>query len=203
MCAQRKRAANCVEIAQRVLAQYPKETLEKANAKYDYEFAASPEDWRTWTDFHSRGYMTLPELEKLSFWKAGGRQQANVARNSDEAVEAVTRAAVQVNSEIANEPALPIGILTTLDGVDVPTASAIMTALDPQRFGILDIRVWQALRKAAPDDFQPIESKEGNRRPFRLYEVDQYLCVIQEVAAQTELSCREIDRALWVLGEAP
>ena len=202
MCAQRKRDANYVEIAQRVLSHYPRDCLVEANARYEYNFGASPEDWRMWTNFHSRGRMTLPELKKLSFWKAGGRQQANVALNSIGAVKAVTRAAVQVNSEIPNEPALPIGILTTLDGVDIPTASAIMTALDPQRFGILDIRVWKALRKAVPDDFQPIESKEGNRRPFRLYEVDQYLSVIREVAAQTELSCREIDKALWVLGKA-
>ncbi len=202
MCAQRKRAGNCLEVAGRVLIRYPKKSLLAADAKYDFEFAASPEDWRTWTNFHSRGYMTLPELKRLSRWKAGGRQQANIASNSGKAVEAVTRAAVQVNSEIPDEPALAIGILTTLDGVDIPTASAIMTALEPQRFGILDIRVWKALRKAAPDDFQPLQSKEGNRRPFRLYEVDQYLCVIREVAAQNEVSCRQIDRALWVLGEA-
>ena len=202
MCAQRKIAANYVEIAQRVLAQYPKETLEKENDKYDYEVEASPEDRRMWTNFHRRGYMTLLELKNLSAWKTRRRQQTNIASNSDEAVKVVTQAATQVNSQVPNEPALPVGILTALRGVEIPTASTIMTVWDPQRFGILDIRVWQALGKAASGDFRPMKSRRGNRLPFGPNEVALYLGVIREITAQTSLSCREIDKALWVLGKA-
>ena len=38
-----------------------------------------------------------------------------------------------------------MNLLTTLHGVSVPTASAILTLLDPNRYGVLDIRVWQLL----------------------------------------------------------
>jgi len=202
MCAQHREATKYAELAKRVLRLYPKSSLMEAKEGYGYRFESSPEDDRTWTNFRRQGYMTLLELKGLSRWKTGGRQKANIVSNSQQAVKAVTCAATQVNSEVPNEPALPIGILTSLHGVDIPTASTVMTVWEPQRFAILDIRVWQALGKAQSDAFRSITSKQGNRRPFRPYEVALYLGVIREVAAQTSLSCREIDKALWVLGEA-
>ena len=36
-------------------------------------------------------------------------------------------------------------LLTGLRGVGVPMASAILTLLDPRRYGVLDIRAWQLL----------------------------------------------------------
>jgi hypothetical protein len=105
-----------------------------------------------------------------------------------------------VANELPDEPAAPIGVLTTLRGVDLPTASAIMTVWDPARFGILDVRVWTVLRKVVPNVFASIESAAGNRRLFRLDEADIYLRVLREMSAQTSLTCRAIDRALWVLG---
>ena len=36
-------------------------------------------------------------------------------------------------------------LLTGLRGVSVPTASAILTLTNPQRYGVIDIRVWQLL----------------------------------------------------------
>ncbi len=202
MCAQGRQTSNYVEITERVLHHYPKQTLLDAEKGYKYNFEASPENDQAWKEFRQQGFMTLEELKKLSLWKTGGRQQANIASNSAEAVKAITRAAIQVNLELPEEPSLPVGILTTLQGVDIPIASTIMAVWDPQRFGILDIRVWQALCKAAPDDFRPIVTTGGNRVPFRPNDVALYLCVIREIAAQTALSCREIDKALWVLGEA-
>ena len=36
-------------------------------------------------------------------------------------------------------------LLTSLAGVSVPVGSAILTLIDPRRYGVLDIRVWQLL----------------------------------------------------------
>jgi thermostable 8-oxoguanine DNA glycosylase len=38
-----------------------------------------------------------------------------------------------------------VELLTTLKGVGIPTASAILTLTDPQDYGVIDIRVWQLL----------------------------------------------------------
>ena len=53
-------------------------------------------------------------------------------------------------------------LLTGLRGVSVPTASAILTLVDPRRYGVLDIRAWQLLwrlgtvrRKPAGRGFGP------------------------------------------------
>jgi hypothetical protein len=201
MLAQHKAAAKYAELAERVLSKYPKERLLEAEDEHSYKFKTSPEDDRMWASFHQQCFMSLRELQKLSRWKTGGRQQGNISVNSNEAVKAVTRTAIAVDSEVPNEPALPIGILTTLQGVEIPTASTVMTVWDPKRFAILDVRVWRALSSAAQGAFRPLESTRGNRRPFRLQEANTYQQVIREVAARTSMTCREIDKALWVIGE--
>ena len=203
MLAQHKTAAKCAELAERVLSKYPKEHLLEAEDEYSYKFETSPEDDRMWASFHRQCFMSLKELQELSRWKTGGRQEGNITVNSKEAVKAVTRTAIAVDSEVPNEPALPIGILTTLHGVDIPTASTVMTVWAPERFAILDVRAWGALKRTAPDGFRPLESTNGNRRPFRLREAGIYVQVIRQIAARTSMTCREIDKALWVLGGTP
>ncbi len=38
-----------------------------------------------------------------------------------------------------------IDLLTRLKGVSIPTASAILTLIEPQNYGVIDIRVWKLL----------------------------------------------------------
>jgi len=44
-------------------------------------------------------------------------------------------------------------------GVSVPMASALLTLLDPKRYGVIDIRIWQLLHRMGT-------SEEGHRTPF-------------------------------------
>lgn len=201
MCAQRKAAVDFAGVAKRVLRRYPRKCLVEALEKFDYRVADSPENNQKWKSFRQRASMTLEELQDLSRWKTGGRQDLNIARNSAESVCAVTRAAIAVASEVPDEPALPIGVLTALHGVHIPTASTVMTVWDPERFAILDIYAWKALCTAVPDDFPSVQSPAGNRRLFRLAEADLYLRVIREIAQRASLTYRAVDQALWVLGE--
>ena len=46
-------------------------------------------------------------------------------------------------------------LLTSLAGVSVPVASAILTLIDPRRYGVLDIRVWQLLVALGVMDGKP------------------------------------------------
>jgi len=193
-------AVDVATFTSRVLREYPPERLAEASRRYGYDLEHSPDDDWAWGGFRERGLMTLSELEKLSRWKSGGRQVRNIASNSDQAVRLVSRAAISVAKELPDEPGPAIGVLTTLHGVDMPTASTVMTAWKPDRFGILDIRAWNALRVAVPAAFVSVESPAGHRRSFRLAEADLYLRVIREIAKQVEMTCREVDKALWVLG---
>jgi hypothetical protein len=86
-----------------------------------------------------RGYLTRKELEKVCRWKSA-RAIHLIKHNSVARVCAATRRALATRSERGRLEAL-----RTLDGVSVPMASAILMLLDPRRYGVIDIRVWQLL----------------------------------------------------------
>jgi hypothetical protein len=81
--------------------------------------------------------------------------------------------------------------LLVLHGVSVPTASAILTLLDPERYGVIDIRVWQLLHALGVVD--------GNRAGTGLTvpQWEQFLAVIRSYAAAFNVSARDIERSLF------
>mgnify|MGYP001593941563 CR=1 FL=1 len=201
MAAEGVKTVDVAALTERVLRKYPAASLSTKASGFDFASGDLPADAKKWDRFRTRGFMTLDELIDLSRWKTGGRQDRNIERNSDVAVRAITGAATSVASQVPEEPALPIGILSSLSGVDLPTASTVMTVWSPERFGILDIRAWNVLRAVAPAAFSSVQSPAGNRRLFRLAEADLYLRLIREIAQRASMSCRAVDQALWVLGE--
>ena len=73
-------------------------------------------------------------------------------------------------------------LLTGLRGVGVPMASAILTLLDPRRYGVLDIRAWQLLFA--------IRSVSANRaaRASPIAQWEQYLDALRSPAARTTVA---------------
>lgn len=103
-----------------------------------------------------RGWFSRAEFLTMCRWKSP-RAIRHCRLNSAAAVRGVSRAVLATRSERAR-----LGLLTGLHGVSVPTASAILTLLDPRRYGVLDIRAWQLLfglgrvsRKPAGRGFAP------------------------------------------------
>ncbi len=86
-----------------------------------------------------RGYLTKPELVKVCRWKSA-RAIKHIRRNRAETIQNVTRAAFRTRSE-----GKKIALLTSLHGVSVPMASALLMLTNPSRYGVIDIRVWQLL----------------------------------------------------------
>jgi hypothetical protein len=86
-----------------------------------------------------RGYLTRAELEKVCRWKSA-RAIRLIKKNSVTRIRTATRRALATQSERRRLEAL-----TSLDGVSVPMASAILMLLNPRRYGVIDIRVWQLL----------------------------------------------------------
>jgi len=87
----------------------------------------------------ARRYLTRGELEAVCRWKSP-RALPRVRRNNASMVRAATRRALATRSE-----RLRLEELRALHGVSVPMASAILTLVDPKRYGVIDIRVWQLL----------------------------------------------------------
>ena len=103
-----------------------------------------------------RGWLTRAEFLAMCRWKSP-RALHHCRLNSAAAVRRTSRAVLATRSERTR-----VALLTGLHGVSVPTASAILTLLDPRRYGVLDIRAWQLLfglgrvsRKPAGRGFAP------------------------------------------------
>ena len=103
-----------------------------------------------------RGWFTRGEFLRMCRWKSP-RAFRHYASNPAARVRRVSRAVLAARSERRR-----LALLTRLRGVSVPTASAILTLIDPRRYGVLDIRAWQLLfglgavdRKPAGRGFAP------------------------------------------------
>ncbi|QCP05004.1 hypothetical protein [Brevibacterium sp. CS2] len=85
-----------------------------------------------------------------------------------------------------------VDILRTLDGVGVPLASSLLSAVYPDRFAILDARAVSALHATGH-----LSSENPARIEYR-----DYLAVITELADSTGCSPQEIYRALYAWSDA-
>ena len=78
-----------------------------------------------------------------------------------------------------------LGVLTELDGVGVPTASALLTALNPGMFGIIDFKVMEVL--GLPNTVTPTA--------YVTYR--NTLCQIRLDLGLQDCALRQIELALW------
>lgn len=124
------------------------------------------------------GTYTRVELIEIFEWKTKGRGKSRLALNTD----AEITDALELASQAATDRAA-LAVLCGLHGVDVPVASAILTAIDPLRFTVIDFRALAALGCSTIDRSVP-----------------SYLAYLQAcrvLAAAHKASLRDLDRALW------
>jgi hypothetical protein len=81
--------------------------------------------------------------------------------------------------------------LTALHGVSVPVASAILTLIDPRRYGVLDIRVWQLLHALGAVDRRPAG------RGFDAADWERYLACLRPHATRLGASVRLVEYTLF------
>jgi hypothetical protein len=126
-----------------------------------------------------RGYFTKPEFERIRHWKSP-RSHPRVASNSAEYIEAVTRTALSTDSV-----QLRIEVLTLLNGVSWPTASVILHFCHWEPYPILDIRALWSL------------GVDASKVTYNFDLWQKYTQICRELAQNSGLSMRELDRALW------
>jgi hypothetical protein len=132
------------------------------------------------------GDYTLANLEAIVRWKSEMAVQFLIA-NSTEKIKRVL--AVAASSDSSTREA--VSALIELHGVDIPVASAILAAIFPERYTVLDYRSLEALGHA--------------RHDVHFYE--EYLAYCKRLAEseivrpQSDLPAptplRALDRALW------
>jgi hypothetical protein len=133
----------------------------------------------------ARGTFTRAEFERMCRWKSP-RAQHLWRANSAARIRAVSRAMLATRSERRR-----MELLTSLRGVGVPIASAILTLLDPRRYGVLDIRCWQLLFAT--------RSVTSNRRgqAFTLPQWLEYLAALRLYARRLGVPARTIEYTLF------
>ena len=132
-----------------------------------------------------RGRFTRAEFLLMCRWKSP-RARRHYERNTPAEIRRASTAALAARSERER-----IEQLTALPGVSVATASAILTLIDPRRYGVLDIRCWQLLFS--------IRSVAGNPkgRAFTVAQWEQYLKRLRGHALALGVSARAIEYTLF------
>jgi hypothetical protein len=132
-----------------------------------------------------RGFLTRRELEAVCRWKSA-RAIHHIRANTPAAVRAATRAALATPDETRR-----LAALTALRGVSVPMASALLTLLDPRRYGVLDIRVWQLLYGMG------LVTSSPRGVGFGPDQWRQFLATIRPLAARLGVTARAVELTLF------
>ena len=133
----------------------------------------------------ARGEFSRAEFLRMSRWKSP-RAAPHYARNSAAVVRRISRAVLSTRSERRR-----MELLTELHGVSVPVASAILTLIEPRRYGVLDIRVWQLLHALRAVDKRPAG------RGFDAADWERYLACLRPHAARLGASVRIVEYTLF------
>jgi hypothetical protein len=137
------------------------------------------------------GDLSKENLRVIYRWKMQsrrylGQEQKYFDKNSDEAVANVLRATINaVDRHRDTERAFRE--LQSLKGIGLPVASAILTAVFPDRFTVIDIMAFRAL--GVPEE-----------TPLSIPLYLRYLAYCGQQAERLAISLRDMDRAIWQWG---
>jgi hypothetical protein len=142
---------------------------------------------RELSEVRARGSFTRAQFCRMCHWKSP-RARHLWSANSPARIHAISRQVLATRSERRR-----MELLTGLKGVGVPMASAILTLLDPKRYGVLDIRAWQILFA--------MQSVSANRRGqgFTITQWQQYLAALRHHARRLRTTARTIEYTLFLV----
>lgn len=124
------------------------------------------------------GQYTRTNLEEIFEWKTKGRGRSRLTKNTNSEIADALQLAVSAKTDRA-----AIAVLMGLNGIQIPVASAVLTAIDPERFTIID--------------FRALESLSVKRVNLNINFYLEYLYKCRSLAKENNVSLRTLDRALW------
>jgi hypothetical protein len=128
----------------------------------------------------AKGDVDPRHLYAIVDWKSA-RPKGLIKRNGSVDIREALRVA-----STAREERTAVAVLCGLRGVGVPMASAILTAINQERYTIID---WRALKAL---------SVERSQVTIDYYL--EYLEYCRVKSARSRVCLRDLDRALWMLG---
>jgi len=134
-----------------------------------------------------RGYLTKEEFIAICRWKSP-RPLKHYNKNSEKRIKELTQKAFSTQFEKRK-----ITLLDKLSGVNVPMASAIITLVFPEKYGVIDVRGWNSLKR-----LKIIKSSETKRkRYFDARDWYRYTMIVRHLAKKFKVTPRIMDRVLY------
>jgi len=133
--------------------------------------------------YREQGYLTREQLYEIAY-ESSTRSAYHVESNPEPRCRAVTANVRRVAGDFSK-----IQLLAGLSGFKAPTASCVLTALDPDQHAIVDTRVWATLER-----FGYVEGRKES------FDSDDYVTMInpiREIAVATDYSPEAIGYALF------
>jgi hypothetical protein len=126
-----------------------------------------------------RGHYTRDEFLSICCWKTQ-RSKSKVAANGEPEIVAATSRCFRSTDEKERMESL-----TSLAGVAIPTASALLFFAFPDDYPILDVRALESL------------GQPTNRTTYPVTYWLDYLAACRSLAGDAGVSIRTLDKALW------
>ena len=133
--------------------------------------------------FREQGYLTRNQLYEIAY-ESSTRSAYHVESNPDERCRTVTANVLALEDDFSK-----IQLLTGLTGFKAPTASCVLTALDPSTHAVVDTRVWATLER--------FDYLEGRKESFDAADYVTMIEPIRGIASETGFSPAEVGYALF------
>ncbi|WP_276273277.1 hypothetical protein [Haloarcula litorea] len=158
--------------------------VERSLAEYEATQGLDP-DWldEVGATYREQGYLTREQLYDLAY-ASSTRSAHHVETNPEARCREVTRNVRRVDGDFSQ-----IQLLSGLSGFKAPTASAVLTALDPDRHAVVDTRVWASLDR--------LGYLEGRKESFDAADYVTMIESIRDIAAETGHAADEVGYALF------
>ena len=134
---------------------------------------------------NKRSYLTFEELYKICMWKSARQKQKYISAKNRKRVEAITKDAFTEQNEKEK-----IRKLCELDGVGIPTASAILSVIFPEKYAVIDVRCLEVLR----DEFGQKINKFISSNVWLIY-----IDLMRRWAEENNTTPRKLDMALFAM----
>lgn len=134
---------------------------------------------------HKQGYLAKEQLVKILRWKSP-RPLKHYESNTETEIQEITKQSFETKNE-----KIRIHILTALNGVNYPGASAILMFYDRVNYPVIDIRVWQQLYNA-----QMVNSNPKGQN-FSLDQWINYISIIRKIANNLGISARQVEKRIF------
>jgi thermostable 8-oxoguanine DNA glycosylase len=136
-------------------------------------------------DVKIKGFLSPKQFYDVVMWKTP-RPKNHYLSNPEEQIKELSREVLLSNSDDEK-----VKLLTSLNGVSIAVASSLLTIIDPEHYGIIDIRVWQLLHL-----YEEVKTKPKGQG-FNLEDYKNYLSILRKYAQQFNVNVRDIERIFF------